>query len=335
MERKVSIYDIAKHLNLSVATVSYVINNKGKISQETKDRVNQAIKDLGYVMNSTARTLSTGKSHLIGLLLPLSSSNSGFIQNPFYGEFIAGLRMEISNYDYDIVISNLKSIDKLVDWISSRGLDGLIMLGKYPREIYEKIKEIDIPVVLTDVYEDYSKEFLNVRVDDEYGVYLATKYLLDNGHTKIGFVGNRLQSLVDHQRYLGYKKAIAEAKIENEYTFDCFSTFDDGYMIADDIINSDVTGVVCASDILAIGIISKYHNKGIEVPKNLSLVGFDDIQNSKYVYPALTTIRQDIEQKAVVAAKLVLDSLEKSENNVTLQVLEPKLVIRDSVNKIG
>lgn len=333
MEKKVSIYDIANYLNLSVATVSYVINGKGKISEKTRNKVNEAIKELGYVVNTTARTLSTGKSHLIGLLLPLDNTSSALISNPFYVEFIGGIEKEISCHDYDLVISTITTNTKIIDWVLSRGLDGLIMLGKYPKDIYEKIKESKVPVALTDIYEDYSKEFFNVRVDDEYGMYLATRHLLENGHTKIGFVGNMYVSLVDKQRYNGYKKALLEYNIKDEYIFECLSTFDDGYKIADKIKDSIVTGVVCTADITAIGIMNRYNNQNLKIPDDLSIVGFDDISDAKYVYPPLTTIRQDIQNKGIQTAKMIINSLEGNDDSVALQVTIPSLVIRESTKK--
>lgn len=337
MDKKVSIYDIARYLNLSVATVSYAINGKGKISDKTRKRVQEAINELGYVVNNTARSLSTGKSHLIGFLLPLEDTSAGLIENPFYVEFISGMEKGFKNYNYDIVIANLDNELKIYDWVISRGIDGIIVLGKYPKAVYEELKSLNIPIVLTDVYEDYSKEFFNIRIDDEYGAYIACKHLIDNGHTKIGFVGNKSQSLVDNQRFLGYKRALMEANIpfSDNNVFECFSTFDNGYKMADIIKDSNVTGVVCSADIIAVGIIKRYHDLKIAIPDDLSLVGFDDIKEATHIFPSLTTIRQDITNKAIMAAKMILDSLEYNDSAIRLQILRPSLIIRDSVKKLN
>lgn len=338
MKNKVSIYDIAKYSEVSPAAVSYVINGVNKVSEETRKKVLKAINDLGYVPNHNARTLSTGKSHLIGLFLPLSDTSIAFLQNPFYAEFIGGLEKGIMNADYDIVIGSLKNEHDFERWIRSRNLDAVVMLGKYPKSVYDDIKKLNIPIVLTDVYEEYSNEFHNIRIDDEKGMYLATKHLIDKGHKDIGFIGFKEISLVDKKRYLGYKKAMEENKIEvkEEFLFTSFATFDDGYKIADEIINrNSVTAVACSADIIAIGIIKKYNELGKKVPDDLSIVGFDDIRDAEYIYPGLTTIHQDIGLKGEKAMEIILDTLKTNHNKKIIINLEPSLVIRDSVKEVN
>lgn len=337
MKKKISIYDIAKYSNVSPAAVSYVINGVNKVSDATRQKVLAAIDELGYVPDHNARTLSTGKSHLIGLFLPLNDASIAFLQNPFYVEFIGGLEQGIANHDYDIVIGCRKNQYNFKDWAQSRGLDGVVMLGTYPQNVYDDIKKLNIPVALTDIYEDYSSEFHNIRIDDEKGAYIATKHLIDNGHKKIGFVGCRDLSLVDKQRYNGYVKAMKEHNLEiNEDAFyHCFATFDDGVKVADNImIKQNVTAIVCSADIIAIGIIRRYIEKGRKVPDELSIVGFDDIQDAKYIYPGLTTIHQDIGKKGKLAAEVILKNLRDNCNSSTLVVTEPTLVERESVKKI-
>lgn len=338
MKKKISIYDIAKYSGVSPAAVSYVINGVNKVSEETKIRVLAAIEELGYVPDHNARSLSTGKSHLIGLFLPLNDASIAFLQNPFYVEFIGGLEQGIANYDYDIVIGCQKNQYNFKDWAISRGLDGVVMLGTYPKNVYDDIKKLNIPVALTDVYEDYSKEFHNIRIDDEKGTYIATKHLIENGHTKIGFVGCRDLSFVDKQRYDGYVKAMKEhdLSISEDAFYHSFATFDDGIKVADNImIKNNVTAIVCAADIIAIGIIRRYIEKGKKVPEDLSVVGFDDIQDAKYIYPGLTTVHQDIGKKGKLAAELILKSLRDKVNEASLVITEPSLVIRESVKKIN
>ena len=337
MKRKISIYDIAKYSNVSPAAVSYVINGKKKVSDATREKVLQAIKELNYVPDHTARSLSTGKSHLIGLFLPLSETSDAFLSNPFYVEFIGGLSKGIAGHDYDIVIASLKNENNFIDWAKSRAVDGIVMLGKYPKKIYDDIKELNIPVVLTDVYEDYSSEFHNIRVNDEDGMYLATKHLIDLGHKEIGFVGAWDISLIDYQRYLGYLKAMKEANltVNDEHLFFSFATFDYGQKAADEIIKrNNVSAVVCSADIISIGIIRRYIEHGRKVPDDLSIVGFDDIQDSKFIYPSLTTIKQDIALKGAKAAEIIVRNINESCLSSSLTVLDTKLVIRESTKEV-
>lgn len=337
MKKKISIYDIAKYINVSPATVSYVINGVHKVSEETKQKVLAAIEELGYVPDHNARSLSTGKSHLIGLFLPLDDASIAFLQNPFYVEFIGGLEQGIANYDYDIVIGYQKNQNNFKDWARSRGLDGIVMLGTYPKNVYEDIKKLNIPVVLTDIYEEYADEFHNVRINDEKGMFLATKHLIEKGHKNIGFVGARNFSLVDKNRYHGYVKAMKEYNltIDESNLYDCFATFDDGYAIADNIMkNKELTAIVCSADIIAIGIMKRYKELGKDLPNDLSIVGFDDISDAKYIYPGITTIRQDIGQKGKMAARIIVDNLENEVNTKTVITLEPILIERESVKSI-
>ena len=158
MTKKVSIYDVAKYCHVSAASVSYVLNGKKKVSLETKRKILRAIDELGFVMDSSARALSTGRSHLIGLFLPLDDASVAFMQNPFYAELLGGLETGIADYDYDIVIGYQKNQNNFKDWVQSRGIDAIVMLGKYPKSVYEDIKKLHITAVLIDVYEEYGKE---------------------------------------------------------------------------------------------------------------------------------------------------------------------------------
>lgn len=338
MKNKVSIYDIAKYVGVSPASVSYVINGVDKVSEETKRKVLDAIKELGYVANYTAKALSTGKSHLIGILLPLNDPSIAFLQNPFYSEFIGGVEKGLANYKYDIVIGNIKDQDFLSEWIKRRNLDGVILIGTHEKFVYEILKEINIPTVLIDDDGLDSVDFNNVKSNDLNGMYLATKYLIELGHKKIGFVGNASLYLVDKKRYDGYKIAMDEAglNVDNGFIYETDATFDDGLKIALDIIKrNNVTSVVCSADILGIAIMKKYKELGYDIPSNLSIVGFDDIQSANFIYPGLTTVHQDIGEKGERAAKILIDILENKQEDKVVETLEPYLVKRNSVKKIG
>ncbi len=338
MAKKVSIYDVAKSCHVSAASVSYVLNGKKKVSLETKRKILKAIDELGFVMDSSARALSTGSSHLIGLFLPLDDASLAFMQNPFYAELLAGLETGISKFDYDIVIGYQKNTNDFKSWVRSRGIDAIVMLGRYPKTIYNDIKKLNIPAVLIDIYEEYAKEFYNIRIHDEEGMYKATKYLIENGHKQIGFVGAKNKTLVDFMRYKGYKKAMLEAnlKVDESMYFEAFATFDDGVRVAEEIIQKqNVTAVVCTGDITAIGIIRKYGELKKTIPDDLSIVGFDDIQVSQFVYPGVTTVRQDIRLKGELASKVIIENLVKKKTMVKTITLDPALVIRESVKKVN
>lgn len=334
--KKTGIKDIAKYCNVSVATVSYVINGVDKVSKEKRKLVLDAIEKLNYNPDLNARALSKGESKLIGILLPLVEEDDQVAaligSNPFYMEFIAGVECGLQNLEYDIVLSSSYNDDNFKRWLTSRNLDGMIVFGSTSKNMYKTIVDAQIPCCLVDSSQNFPK-CLNVNIDDELGEYLATKHLIDLGHTHIGFLGSSLdKSNVNIERLQGYKRALIEAGIEidNNYIFEDEVSFEAGIRIAKKIINQNLplTGVVCTSDILAIGVIKAYNDAHISVPEKLSVVGFDDIKMSSYITPSLTTIKQDVALKGKKAIELLLSSLNgATKNNV---ILIPSLIVRES-----
>lgn len=337
MKNKISIYDVAKKAGVSCASVSYVVNGVNKVSEKTKAKILRCIDELGYIPDNGARYLTTGRSHYVGLLLPTFASVA-FEQNPFYGEFIGGLEEVLSAHDYDLVVSGVKENRDYRSWFMSRSFDAVVLLGKYPKAVYDAIKKMNIPTVLIDVYEEYAKRFNNIRINDKEGTYLATKYLIEQGHTNIGFIsGDASRSMLDKKRFEGFEMAMLEINlpIREENIYSTVATFDGGHSIAKQIMeNTDMTAIVCAADILAIGIMRYYIENGKKLPEALSIVGFDDIRDCAYVYPGLTTVHQDIRLKGSMAADILIDSLNNPDAAKKSIELQPYLVVRQSVKKI-
>lgn len=338
MSRKTTIYDIARYLQISPASVSYVINGVDKVSKETKERVLAAIKELGYSKDTNAVYLSTGKSNTVALFLPWDDLSLAFSQNPFYGEFIGSFIKRVQRKGFDLLIEPLIESKDFSKWLRSKNLRGIITIGKFPIEYYKAIKSLEIPAVLVDVYEDYASEYTTLRINDSDGSYMATEYLIQNGHKHIAFLcGNVETSEIDNRRFLGYKAALKDYGIEfkDEYLFQTEATFDAGLEISKEIMNNkDITALVCAADILAMGVMRGYYENKMRIPDDLSIVGFDDIQSAKLVNPALTTIKQDIMEKGRLASKLLIDSINENEDSIKHLVLQPKLIERESVLKI-
>ncbi|MGI6644609.1 MAG: LacI family DNA-binding transcriptional regulator [Bacilli bacterium] len=333
-KKKVTIYSIAETIGITPTAVSYVINGKyHKVSEATREKVLAEIKRTGYVPDATARNLSRGKSRLVGLFLPTlkeDNSHSFMLENPFYMEFIAAIEKFNRDSGYDLVLG-CKNQDDFIRWALSRNFDAVILLGKFPSEEAFKIEQLHMPLIFIDVYASEFKKHLNIRSNDRLGTYLATKHLIELGHKKIGFVGSESRSQLDNERYLGYVEALEEAGIKETITYTCYPNFAGGFDVANKIIEDDrVTAVVCTADIIAIGVISAYEQRGKKVPENLSVVGFDDLRTATYVFPPLTTIRQHIDKKA----EIVMDLLKKQLNNIevkeNLVVIEPELIIRNS-----
>ena len=335
MSKKVTIYDIARYLHVTTATVSYALNNVSKVSEETRKQVLDAAKELGYSRDYNAVSLSTGKTHLMAVFLPLEDIYRAFLENSFYGEFLGSFEKQIQRYGYDLLIEPLMSEKDLLPWLRGRGVDASAVIGVFPKHYYKAFKTIGKPLVLVDVFDENCLEFNNVRIEDKYGSYMATEYLIKNGHQNIAFVsGNVFNSVVDQRRIDGYKEALEEYHIpfkeERVYVSEVAS--DGGLAISKLLMeNKDVTAVVCAADSIAIGIMNGYRSSGKDIPNDLSIIGFDDILSARIVYPALTTVKQNIAEKGRLAAKLLLDDLKNKELNHKILTLTPELVIRGTV----
>jgi len=337
--KKVTIRDVAKHAGVSVASVSYVLNNVDKITPETKKRILNAIKELDYKPNMMARGLSNGKSGLIGICLPITEKGDipGDLleNNPFFSEFISGIEYTTRNKGYDILISGLGKNMRYKDWIQRRMMDGLIILGVYPKNLFEEIKGLDIPIVLSDAYEEYAMDFHRVMINDELGGYIATKHLIDLGHKRIAFVSGSIKnSFINRYRYQGYVKALKEAGIKTDKSliFEEHVTFNGGYSVGEKMRQSgcNATAVFVAADIMAIGLLKSYIEANYKVPEDLSIIGFDNIKFAQYSIPGLTTVKQDIFMKGRISAEMILNDLEDGKRTNHSVILQPELIIRES-----
>lgn len=344
MNKKTNIAEIARLAGVSTATVSYVINDVGKVSEKTKIRIREIMAELDYIPSINARSLSNGQTKLIGVTLPLiaPSDTTGTLleTNPFFSEYLGEIHKVISSYGYDILLSGIQVKGKYKNWIKSRGLDGIILLGSYPPDIYEEVKTLNIPTVLTDVYESYANDFHSVNTDDADGAYLATKHLINLGHKKIGFVGGSIkESPIHNNRYLGYGKAMLEAnlKINNDCIFETLTTFEGGLSLASRLMKekTELTALFVDADIVALGMMKACQDAGRKIPDELSIVGFDDIQAASFTSPGLTTIRQFISKKGEIAANLIMKDILANTRTTESKVVKSRLIVRGSTKPLN
>lgn len=345
MTHNISIYDIAQMAGVSPSTVSNVINGRTeKMSEKTRQKVQDCLEKSGYRANLVARNLVTGRSMLIGVCLPileLGATQSDLLENnPFYHEFIDGVQRVLIENGYECLIRGLDSNFKYLEWIQNRSLDGLIDLGHLSDNVYEHLSKLNIPLVLVDNYnENNQKNDIDVLISDDcYGAYIATRHLIELGHTKIAFVRTSSSEVgVDAERYKGYKKALAEYGISEEYTYRTVLNYPKGVKFGHRIIdeNLPVTAVFCTADITAIGIAHGIAERGKKVPQDYSVVGFDDINMLSYITPRLTTVRQNIFEKGCLCAQILLDKINNPDLHICKKtVLEPELIIRESTRSI-
>ncbi|OAS88389.1 MULTISPECIES: LacI family DNA-binding transcriptional regulator [Metabacillus] len=341
MNQKITIRDVAKHAGVSSATVSYVLNGVNKVSEETKERVLLAIEELNYQPDFTAISLSKRKSKMLGVIMPLVNDSLSpiFKENHYFSELLSGVEYVCRKNGYDFLISGISKPEECKNWVMKRNLDALLVFGRFPLKVYEEMKTLSTPLVFVDSFEEYANFYHNIRIDDEHGGYLGTKHLIELGHKNISFVPNgRVDCNVDGQRFQGYKRALSEANIEFKSSMIIegkANSFENGYRIGTEIAkNQQMTAIFTSSDITALGIMKSLNDSGKRIPKDISIVGFDDLMISRYSSPSLTTIRQDVFRKGAVSAETAIDAIENKDLQPKQIMLPVELVVRDSTTNI-
>ncbi len=337
MER-VTLKDIARETGLSTATVSYVLNGKENILEETKQKVREAAEKLGYVTNYSARSLAMNSSNLIGVVIPQTEPGSTMVfENPFYSEILSSIEYHARRIGYHIIISGTDADEKYFKLAKERNLDGIIIIGAYSEDFYSGLQNVKIPIVLVDSYID-EKTFHCVRINDEQSAYDITKYLIDKGHTNIALISGKLKDGgVHEQRYKGYIKALAQAgiKLNKQNVLEGNTDFDSGMELADKLVmNTSATAVFCTADIIALGVVKQLTKLNIKIPEQLSVVGFDNLNIARYCTPSLTTVGQDIFAKGKQAVELIEFGILNKNVKTREIILSTKIEERESVREI-
>ncbi len=340
IQKKITIKDIARKANVSIATVSNVLNNKGRVSTKTANKIKQIIEQDGYTPNLSARSLKNKNSHLLSVIVPYLHKGE-FQDKPYFWQVITGIESGARNENFHVMLTGI-SDDENLSFIEERHLDGIIVIGiDKNSNLLEKIINLNKPCVFMDSYLDDEKLY-QVHSNDRLGGYLGTKHLISLGYNKIilisGITGKiKKQSGVDYQRYLGYRQALAEARIpySDQLVFEEGQTMVNGYYSAQKILGclDDNTAIFVLSDIGAMGLIRGLNELGVTVPTDISVMGYDDIFYTNYMVPSLTTIKQDIFNKGQKAIDLLLAQIKGNsleERKISLPV---ELRIRESTIK--
>ncbi|MDO4322825.1 MAG: LacI family DNA-binding transcriptional regulator [Lachnospiraceae bacterium] len=340
MKQRATIRDVAAAAGVSVATVSYVLNGKKKVSEQTRNVVLDVIKELEYVPDLNAKSLSVKDTKLIGVVVPQTEPGSTLMfRNNFYGEILGSIEYHARQYGYHVLISATDVTEDYLNLIRERNLDGVIIIGTYQSEFFEQLRQLDLPVVMVDSYCEYNW-FHEVRIDDQKGIYQATKYVLDAGHREVGLVCGLLhEDGVMQKRFRGYQQALAEYGIpfRQEYVFEGNVDYDSGVEIAGRIVRTqkDLTAVVATADMFAIGLMKGFYEAGIRVPEDISVMGFDDLDISAYMTPGLTTVRQEISLKGEHAVNLLVQNMADAGMKKATEILPVRIVERESVKRKG
>ncbi len=336
----VTIKDVARAVGVSTTTVSNVIHgNVGRVSPDMVAKIQASIQRLGYVPNMSARALVNNASRIIGVinhLVPLKSG--GFFQDPFHGALLAGIEQTLREREYYLMVRTIDNVPELLSLLNNWNLDGLILTGIFPTDFYESLMAQKTPILLIDSYIQ-NDQVLQVRLEDQQGGYLGTKHLLESGHRNILFCGPPiLEEGVLARRFNGYCQALEEyhVKVDMKNVYQQEIGIEQGTALGRDLARrQDYTAIFATADILAAGLISGLQEAGRRVPEDISIVGFDDLNIARLTSPQLTTVHQDVVEKGVIAARMLVDALQGRDRETPHSVVLPvRLVSRQSVRRI-
>jgi LacI family transcriptional regulator len=323
--------DVAKAANVSIATVSHVINGTRFVSAERVERVHNAMRELGYTPDATARSLRIGRTDTIGLVVPDNS-------NPFFASLARWIEEAGFESGYTTVLANSNERPdrehRYVSTLVSKRVDGLILSpsrGDHST-LTRLLQNANIPVVVVD--RDAALPNADVVLyDNEGGSIEATRYLLELGHTRIGCVAGPSDASSATERANGFRKAIADAGLPEQPVVEGDFHFVGGREATARLLDrgTDVTALFAANDLMAAGAIRELHSRGMRVPEDISVMGFDDAPLAEMVFPALTTMRQPLQDMAHAAVSLLLSRVTSGDGGAPVRkVLSTSLVIRDS-----
>ncbi|UTV29882.1 substrate-binding domain-containing protein [Photobacterium atrarenae] len=331
-----TIKDVAKQAGVSTSTVSHVLNKTRFVSEDISTRVMAAVEALNYAPSALARSLKVNHTRTFGMLVTTST-------NPFYGEVVKGVERRCYQHGYNLILCNTEGdIERMhanLDTLLQKRVDGLLLMCS---EVEEKSFDLfgrhqPVPTVVMDWG---PTDFPSDKIQDNshHGGYLATRHLIEQGHTQIGCLTGPLDKLTAQQRLSGFTQAMEEAGliINPDWiiagSFECEggeAAFNELYLRG-----PLPTALFVCNDMMAMGVINTAHKKGIRVPDDLSIVGYDDIKLAKYITPSLTTIHQPKHRLGQQAVDTLLDKIQNKRTTNQVIQLEPTLMVRDSVKTL-
>jgi len=337
--QRLTIKDISKIADVSMMTVSRVINNEKHVKKETREKVLGIIKQYGYEPNFFAQNIKTRKTNTIGLII-------GDIENPYYSRLSKGVInvAEINNYNVIVCNSNYspKLGEKYLNMLIKKGVDGILIATiDVSNDAINNLNKRNIPYVL--VTRKSEEKNGNYFITDDYlGGKLASEYLIRLGHKKIFFLRSA-DVLGANERLRAFKDAMKENKIflDDTYISKSLTNAEDAYTAVTEFIEKELhknfTAIIGGNDFLAMGAMDAIIDKGLNIPKDLSLIGYDNLWMTKILKVPLTTIRQPKMQFGYMSTERLLEMIKNPELKKYPQkiVLQPELVIRNSCRKLN
>jgi LacI family transcriptional regulator len=336
---KSTIYDIAKELNISAATVSRALNDNHKISKATKKLVLETANKLNYKQNKVAQALRSGKSNNVGVIVPRIDSN-------FFASIIRGIEEELHPEGYHVIICQTHENDtreiENINTLFNAQVDGILLsisnINKENELLFKNILNKKTPVIFFDRKMNMSG-VSSVTINDFDGGYKATKHLIEKGCKKIAHLSGDQSLEIFKNRFEGYKKALIDSglKFNNDYVVRIKSSVEEGIKATQELLKLVPLpdAIFSSSDFAALGAIQELKNNGYKIPEDFCVVGFGNEPFTKFMELSISTIDQSPLEMGKMTAKVFLEQT-KSSNNLLIEkkvVLTPELIFRKSSNK--
>lgn len=333
---KVTIKDIAKEADVSITTVSRVLNNKPDVSIDTRKKIEQVIEKLGYNPNTIARGLVTKKTYTIGLIIP-------DISNPFFPEVAHGIESKAKELGYSVIFYNTNNDKKAekhaIELLKGKRVDGIILsLSLENNKELHKLAAENFPVVELDRKVPDSS-FPTVTINNEDSAFQATEHLIKLGHIRLAHITGDLGTQTGLDRLSGFQKALSKygLKIEDRWLQEGNYSFESGYTGMKNLFKLEEvpTAVFAANDLMAIGAYQAVFERGLNIPDDISIIGLDDIEMSSIVRPGLTTMRFPKHKLGQKAAEILIKEIEDQDMNKQNDIiLRTRLILRGSTKEL-
>jgi len=335
-----TIKDVAKKAKVSTATVSLVIHDNRRISERTRKKVLRAIKDLAYQPSKIARGLVLQETKNIGFIL----TDDHFLKTePFYTHIFLGTEFEARDKDYYVLLNTIpgqfKNRDCLPRFVKENNVDGVIIAGKVPDRMVACLKPSNLPLVFVDYYPSFG-DYFAVLIDNLKGGQQATEYLISLGHKQIAFLGGDLEHPSIRDRFQGYRVALENHNIlynpKIVITSESSSNRECGYHAAQRLFqeNEKFSAVFACNDAMALGAIQFIKSVGKLIPRDISIIGFDDVDAALTSDPPLTSVSVPKTEMGAQAMKIMVDVLNKNNKKPHKILIPVDLVVRESTMKI-
>lgn len=327
-----SIKDIARAANVSHSTVSRALRNSPLVNFETAEQIRKIARDANFRISAVARSLATGRTNTFGVVVTT-------IADPFAAEVVQGIEDEANNHGYSVILANSGANPeremKVVHSFEERRVDGILVMSSRVGNLYlGHFAEMKVPIVL--INNQHPEEFVySVMIDNVGASEEATRHLLDLGHRRIAYIGDRGGFQSDSERREGYRNALASADIAYapELVRQADSTPETAMQTVDQLLAlaQPPTALFCYNDITAVGALLAARRHGCKVPDDLSVMGFDDLPLASYLNPTLTTIRQPMRDMGRQATSILFHLLDGADVENSRRV-QGQLIVRESTS---